>query len=84
MDQEIALDILRLFDEVDTEGWDLHAFFEFVAGDDQAKRIAVLDTVDLLQEYGYLENRGSDFYTLTAKGRRAAVQGYLDEDLRHG
>jgi hypothetical protein len=79
MDQEIALDILRLFDEIDTEGWDLHAFFEFVAGDDQAKRMAVLDTVDLLEQNGYLENRGSDFYTLTEKGMKAAARGTLFE-----
>jgi len=79
MNQEIALALLRLFDETDTEGWDLHAFFEFVAGDDQAKRIAVLDTVDLLEQYGYLENRGSDFYTLTADGMNAAARGHLDE-----
>jgi predicted transcriptional regulator len=79
MDQEIALDILRLFDETNTQGWDLHAFFEFVAGDDQAKRVAVFDTVDSLVQGGYLENRGSDFYTLTEKGMRAAAQGHVDE-----
>jgi len=79
MDQLMALDILGLFDETDAEGWDLHAFFELVAGDDQARRIAVLDTVDRLVEYGYLENRGSDFYTLTEKGMKAAIRGHLDE-----
>jgi len=78
-EEEMALDILRLFDETDTEGWDLHAFFEFVAGDDPAKREAVFDIVERLAEGGYLESRGSDFYTLTADGRRAATQGRLDK-----
>lgn len=75
----MALDILRLFDESDTEGWDLHGFFELVAGDDPAKRVAVFDTVDRLVQAGYLEDRGSDFYTLTEKGMKAAARGYLDE-----
>jgi hypothetical protein len=79
MDEEMALEILQLFDVPDTEGWDLHGFFEFVAGDDQAKRIAVFDTVDRLTQLGYLENRGSDFYTITEKGMRAAARGHLDE-----
>jgi hypothetical protein len=74
---EIALDILRLFDEPEVEGWDLHGFFEFVAGDDPSKREAVLDVVDRLVSAGYLESRGSDFYTLTEKGLNAAAHGDL-------
>jgi hypothetical protein len=80
MDTGLALDILRLFDESHTEGWDLHGFFEFVAGDDQEKRLAVLDTVDELSAAGFLQNRGSDFYTLTEKGIRAAVRGSFDDE----
>ena len=75
---EIALRILRLFGEADAEGWDLHAFFELVAGDDQAGRIEVFDVVDRLVEAGYLESRGSDFYTITKEGARAARTSSCD------
>jgi hypothetical protein len=71
---DMALELLRLFGETETEGWDLHAFFEMVAGNDPARREAVLDTVDRLVNGGYLESRGADFYTLTEKGLRAARQ----------
>ncbi len=79
MDKDLAMEILRLFDQPNIEGWDLHGFFEFVAGDNQEKRTAVLDVVYELAELGFLENRGSDFYTLTDKGLRAATQGSFDE-----
>jgi hypothetical protein len=69
---DMALELLRLFGETETEGWDLHAFFEIVAGNDPVRREAVLDTVDQLVENGYLESRGGDFYTLTEKGLKAA------------
>lgn len=75
---EIALRILRLFGERDAEGWDLHAFFELVAGDDQAMRIEVFDVVDRLVRRGYLESRGSDFYTITQEGERAGRSGRVD------
>jgi DNA-binding PadR family transcriptional regulator len=75
--EEMALEILRLYRGAETEGWDLHAFFELAAGDDPERRTAVLDIVDRLTFEGYLESRGSDFYTLTAKGRRAAQEGRL-------
>lgn len=78
MDTDLALEILRLFDESHTQGWDLHGFFELIAGDDQEKRLAVLDTVDELAAAGFLYNRGSDFYTLTEKGMRAAARGSFD------
>ena len=71
----MALELLRLFGETQTEGWDLHAFFEIVAGNDPARREAVLDTVDRLVDDGYLESRGGDFYTITEKGLRAAGRG---------
>lgn len=75
---QIALEILCLFRESGTEGLDLHTFFEVVAGDDRSRRRAVLDTVERLAEGGYLESRGSDFYTLTDEGLRAARAGQLD------
>jgi hypothetical protein len=73
--RDIALEILRLFSETNTEGWDLHAFFEMVAGNDPGQREAVLDTVDGLVRDGYLESRGGDFYTVTEKGTKAAKEG---------
>lgn len=75
----MALEILRLFGDTGSEGWDLHAFFELVAGDNPARRETVLDVVDRLVQDGYLESRGSDFYTLTPRGRAAAQQGVIDE-----
>ena len=76
--REIALAILRLFRENSAEGWDLHAFFEFVAGDDQERRVEVFDTVERLVQGGYLESRGSDFYTITHEGIRAALSGEVN------
>jgi hypothetical protein len=75
--RERALEILRLFKEAETEAWDLHAFFEFTSSDDPRQREAVLDVVEKLVQHGYLESRGSDFYTLTAKGFDAARTGNL-------
>lgn len=75
--EELALQILRLYRGSESEGWDLHAFFELTAGDDPVRRTAVLDVVDRLTLEGYLESRGSDFYTLTAKGKRAAQEGRI-------
>ena len=73
-----ALKILRMYRETGTEGWDLHAFFELTAGDDQQRRTEVLDIVDRLVELGCLESRGSDFYTLTETGRAAAQSGRIE------
>lgn len=78
---EIALQVLRLFGEAGTEAWDLHAFFEFTGGDEPDRRAAVLDVVEALAESGYLDRRGSDFYTLTDKGRGAALRGEIGADL---
>ena len=73
-----ALEILRMFQGRETEGWDLHAFFELTAGDDQEQRAGVLDVVDRLVALGCLDSRGSDFYTLTDKGRAAAESGRIE------
>lgn len=78
-DRGMALEILRLFDRPHTDGWDLHVFFEFVAGDHPSRREAVLDVVDRLVQGGYLESRGSDFYTLTDRGMEAARRGEINE-----
>jgi hypothetical protein len=78
---DIALQVLRLFREPDTEAWDLHAFFEFTGGDEPERRAEVLDVVEALAAKGYLNSRGSDFYTLTGKGAAAARQGKTGPDL---
>ena len=70
------MQILRLYGDSDREGWDLHAFFE-LAGDAGDRRM-VLEIVDGLVAGGYLESRGSDFYTLTEKGKEAAQSGSLN------
>lgn len=75
--RDMALEILQLFGEKDTEGWDLHAFFELVAGDNRERREAVLGIVDRLVEDCYLLSRGGDFYTLTDKGVRAVRRGEI-------
>lgn len=75
---ETALQILDLYHGRDEQAWDLHAFFEFFAGDARGNREAVFDLVDRLVERGYLESRGSDFYTITEKGKAAAASGRVD------
>jgi hypothetical protein len=77
-DETIALELLRLFREPDSEAWDLHAFFEFTGGDEPGRREAVLDVVEALVREGYLDSRGSDFYTLTGKGFEAARRGEIE------
>ena len=74
-EQETAIEILRLFRGDGSEAWDLHAFFELVAGDDQDRRASVLDVVDRLVTEGCLESRGSDFFTITRKGEEAVRRG---------
>lgn len=75
MNDDLSLQILRLYSGPNSEGWDLHTFFE-LAGD-SGDRAAVLGLVDALVSGGYLESRGSDFYTLTNRGREAALRGSL-------
>ena len=82
--EQIALELLRLFREPDTEAWDLHAFFEFTGGDEPERREAVMDVVDALVREGYLDSRGSDFYTLTGKGQDAARRGEIEAWRIHG
>jgi hypothetical protein len=79
--ESVALGILRLFHD-EAEAWDLHAFFEFTGGDDPLRTSAVLEAVDLLVAGGYLESRGSDFYTATRKGLDAARRGGLGDMIQ--
>ena len=62
--------VLNLFAQMKSESLDLHTLFE-AGGNDPAAREEVIDTVARLVRQGYLEERGSDFYALTDKGRGA-------------
>ena len=53
-----------------SETLDLHTLFE-AGGNDPQSRDRVLDVITRLVETGLLESRGSDFYSLTNKGRNA-------------
>jgi hemerythrin-like domain-containing protein len=69
---ELARSVLKVFIEMGSESLDLHTLFE-AGGNDPASRQRVLDVVMSLVDTGHLESRGSDFYLLTGKGRRAAA-----------
>jgi hypothetical protein len=66
----LSLRVLKIFGEMKQERLDLHVLFE-AAGNEPAERERVLDAVEELVNVGMLENRGGDFYSLTAKGKRA-------------
>jgi hypothetical protein len=72
---ELERGVLKVFIEMDRESLDLHTLFE-AGGNDPASRKRVLDVVMRLVDTGHLESRGSDFYLLTSKGRRAASESY--------
>ena len=63
--------VLRLFGEMNSDSLDLHTLME-AGGNDPKAREDVIDVVTRLVSEGYLEERGSDFYALTAKGRAAS------------
>ena len=67
---ELTRRVLGMFIEMGSESLDLHTLFE-AGGNDPEARKRVLDTVMRLVDSGYLESRGSDFYLLTDRGRRA-------------
>jgi predicted transcriptional regulator len=63
-----------MFEQLKKETLDLHEIFE-AGGNDTEARTEVLYMVEQLVEEGLLEERGNDFYALTAEGRRAARAG---------
>jgi DNA-binding IclR family transcriptional regulator len=69
--------VLNMFEQMGKETLDLHELFE-AGGNDMEARKEVFYTVESLVEEGLLEERGNDFYALTAEGKRAA-QGYASE-----
>ena len=62
--------VLKLFDQMKSDTLDLHTLFE-AAGNDPQAREKVIDIVAQLVRDGILEERGSDFYTLTTQTRTA-------------
>jgi hypothetical protein len=67
---ELTRRLLKLFTEMGSESLDLHTLFE-AGGNDPESRKRVLDIVTTLVDTGFLESRGSDFYSLTERGRKA-------------
>jgi len=68
---ELAQRVLDLFSQMNSETLDLHTLFE-AGGNDRGAREKVFDVVSRLVREGLLEERGSDFYALTIKGRVVA------------
>lgn len=62
--------VLGMFKQIGKETLDLHELFE-AGGNDMEARKEVFFTVERLVEEGLLEERGNDFYALTAEGKRA-------------
>lgn len=67
---ELSLRVLKEFIEMGSELLDLHTLFE-AGGNDPQSRERVLDVITRLVDTGHLEPSGSDFYSLTDKGRSA-------------
>ena len=68
--EELTPRVLKVFGDMGSESLDLHTLFE-AGGNDPQSRERVLDVVARLVDTGLLEPRGSDFYSLTDKGRNA-------------
>jgi thiol-disulfide isomerase/thioredoxin len=67
----LASRILFTFRELRRDVLDLHAFLEMAGDKPPAQREAVLDAVADLVRRGVLQERGSDFYSLSESGRLA-------------
>ena len=68
---EMKRRVLAMFEQLGKDVLDLHELFE-AGGNDMDARRDVLYVVEGLVERGLLEERGNDFYALTAEGKRAA------------
>jgi hypothetical protein len=67
---ELTSRVLNLFTQMNSDTLDLHTLFE-AGGNDPEAREQVIDLVAQLVREGLLEERGSDFYAITTKGRAA-------------
>ena len=63
--------VLSMFGQMKKDVLDLHELFE-AGGNDPDERREVFDAVEQLVAEDMLEERGNDFYALTAEGKRAA------------
>ena len=61
--------VVELYPEMQADSLDLHTLLE-AGGNDPDSRRQVLTAVANLIELGYLEPTGSDYYALTARGRK--------------
>jgi len=68
---ELKKRVLGMFEQMGKDALDLHELFE-AGGNDMDARREVFYVVESLVEEGLLEERGNDFYALTAEGKRAA------------
>jgi DNA-binding PadR family transcriptional regulator len=78
---ELALRVLRMFEQLKKDALDLHELFE-AGGNDPQERTAVFDTVERLAREGLLAERGNDFYALTEEGKRAAAAARVEGEAR--
>jgi hypothetical protein len=67
---EMKRRVLGMFEQLGKETLDLHELFE-AGGNEMEARREVFYTVEQLVEEGLLEERGNDFYALTAEGKRS-------------
>jgi hypothetical protein len=67
---EMKRRVLGMFEQLGKETLDLHELFE-AGGNEMEARKEVLYAVEGLVEEGLLEERGNDFYALTAEGKRS-------------
>jgi len=73
--KDTAAKILALFDDLQRDSLDLHAFFEMAGGKSPAQHEEVLDSVAELVGVGMLHSSdGGDFYTRTEDGRIAVAR----------
>jgi hypothetical protein len=72
---DLTLRVLRMFDEMGKETLDLHELFEAGDSNDPDERTAAFHAVEDMVAAGWLEERGNDFYALTAEGRRRITEG---------
>lgn len=61
--------VVELYPTMQADSLDLHTLFE-AGGNDPCSRQEVLNSVADLIELGYLEPLGSDYYALTAEGKK--------------
>ncbi len=72
--------LLELFDELDRDRLDLHAFSVLAGGNAPGALEPVLEAIDWLVERGWLRAHGSDVYSRTEDGR-LQLAGPLDLTL---